>query len=176
MSLISPLQDRLLSTESQQQPLAPSDLPGHTDSPLPTNGLPNTVPPLSGAQPSNTPFCVVYSGSSLSLQVETGGQMPSGGTPTGDSTSGDVNSVALPPGKAALVRETGNNVSYFLITDGLRYSLASNQVPGFLGYSTSQAVQLPAGFVDLIPAGPGFDPSEANNVVAEQTANSGSSG
>jgi type VII secretion protein EccB len=166
LSAISPLQDTLLSAQSPpQQQLPASALVGHTDKALPTNGLPNSVPPLSAAQPPNVPFCVAYTGASLSLQIETGGRMPSGGTSTGDATSGDVNFVDVPPGKGALVRENGNNVSYFLVTDGLRYSLASNQVPGFLGYSTSQAVQLPAGFLDLIPAGPGFDPSEANDVV-----------
>jgi type VII secretion protein EccB len=174
VSAITPLQDTLLSPQSPSQlPLPGSDLV-HTDKPLPTNGLPLSIPPLSSAQPSNVPFCVTYSGARLSLQVETGGRMPSGGTFTGDSTSDDVNYVDIPPGKGALVRENGNNVSYFLITNGERFSLASNQVPGYLGYSTSQAVQLPAGLVSLIPAGPGFDPSEANDVVAN--GGSGSSG
>ena len=52
-------------------------------------------------------------------------------------------------------------VSYFLIADGQRYALASTGVIGILGYNLSQAVLLPAGVVDLIPAGPALDPALA---------------
>lgn len=165
---VSPLQASLLLEQpgaASSKSLPASDLNGgHEASPLQPNGLPATRPEVSDASASG-PFCVQYSGSGTQ-QVLTGSRMPSGGRPTGAPLGSDqIDDIDLPPGKGALVQETGNNVSYFLIADGRRFSLASNAVAGYLGYSTSQAVQLPPGVVDLIPAGPAFDPSEARNVV-----------
>ena len=58
-------------------------------------------------------------------------------------------------------------ISYFLVSGGRRYALASQSVAAMLGYDLStQAVQLPAGVVDLIPSGPALDPAEATRPVA----------
>ena len=74
----------------------------------------------------------------------------------------------LPPGAGALVGAapgggpSGTAISYFLVAGGRRYALASKSVAGMLGYDLSpQAVLLPAGVVDLIPAGPALDPVAA---------------
>lgn len=56
-------------------------------------------------------------------------------------------------------------VSYFLIAGGRRYALASTAAIGMLGYDRSQAVLLPAGVVDLVPAGPALDPTLARKTV-----------
>ena len=56
-------------------------------------------------------------------------------------------------------------ISYFLIAGGRRYALARRSVVGMLGYNRSQAVLLPAGVVDLIPAGPALDPALATKAV-----------
>lgn len=167
---VSQLQASLLLEQpgaAQAKPLPASDLNGgHEVSPLPSNDLPASAPDVSGAAASG-PFCVQYTRSGAK-QVLTGSRMPSGGTPTNAPLGSDqIDDIDLPPGRGALVQETGNNVSYFLIADGRRFSLASNAVPGYLGYSTSDAVQLPPGVVDLIPAGPAFDPAEATNAVPQ---------
>jgi type VII secretion protein EccB len=145
--------------------LSPSQLTGHVSGAL-ANDLPLTDTNVVSAAQS-APLCVVLSGSgsSLSKQVETGGQMPVGTKTGAPADSGEVDQLALPPGKGALVQEAGSSVSYLLITDGHRYALASTSVPSFLGYSLSQAVQLPAGFLDMIPAGPGFSPAQATQPV-----------
>ena len=52
--------------------------------------------------------------------------------------------------------------------DGLHLvglALSETEVIGFLGYSRSQAVLLPAGVVDLIPQGPALDPAQATKSV-----------
>jgi hypothetical protein len=109
-------------------------------------------------------------GTALAGQVETGGTVPSGGVATG--VPADVGQITLPPGGGALVAadpSAGSDngvVSYFLIADGQRYALASTGVIGILGYSLSQAVLLPAGVVDLIPAGPPLDPALADRPVS----------
>jgi type VII secretion protein EccB len=151
--------------------LSPSQVSGHrSSSVVPDGGLPSSIPAVA-APAASVPLCVVYSGggSSLARQVVTGGRMPSGGVPTG--VPSDVDQVALPPGAGALVGAdpgTGPDsgvISYFLVADGRRYALASKGVAGLLGYGLSQAVLLPAGVVDLIPAGPALDPAQATKTV-----------
>jgi type VII secretion protein EccB len=142
--------------------LTPSQVTGHrATSNLAAGGLPASMPAIAAPSPS-APLCVVYAGvgRTLTRQVETGGLMPSGGTPTGNRA--DVDQVALPPGAGALVGVApGHTISYFLVTDGRRYALASTEVASMLGYDLSQAVQLPAGVVHLIPPGPPLDPAQA---------------
>ncbi len=163
---ITQTQESLLAIEPgslQPQTLVPSQLT-NVSAALARDGLPATDKNAVRAQ-SNAELCVVYSGGgqTLGMQVETGGQMPSGGQATdAPPGSGLVDEVAVKGGEGALVKESGSSVSYILVTDGHRYALANTSVPGFLGYSTSQAVRLPANIVDLIPVGPGFDPAQAN--------------
>ncbi len=146
--------------------LISSQVTGHTSaSAVAGGGLPATVPAVAAPGPS-APWCVVYAGPGrqLARQVETGGRLPPGGTPTG--LAAGVGQVALPPGAGALVGVApGGTISYFLVAGGRRYALASTEVAGMLGYSLSQAVLLPAGVVDLIPAGPALDPAQATKTV-----------
>ncbi len=173
LALISLMQRRLLQFQtgaSQPASLNSSQVPGHlSKSTVPGGGLPAT-PPVVAAPDSTEPLCVVYTsagaGNPLTSQVDIGGNVPSGAA-TGDPAG--VDQVALPPGKGTLVGDAtgaGNSpISYFLVTSGRRYALSSTEVAGFLGYSLSQAVQMPAGVVDLIPAGPPLSPSLASSVV-----------
>ena len=165
-SLLALVPGNVSGGNSTPTPLNPSQLTNITQR-LQTDGLPatdkNTVSPQSNAE-----LCVVYSGGgqTLGMQVETGGQMPSGGQATdAPPGSGLVDEVAIKGGEGALVKESESSTSYILVTDGHRYALANTSVPSFLGYSTSQAVQLPANIVDLIPVGPGFDPTQADEPV-----------
>ena len=177
---ISPMQASLLVSEPGASPrttLAQSQVSGHLSSAsVPGGGLPASVPSVV-TPAAHASLCMVYSGAgtaatgtALTGQVETGGTLPSGGVATGAAT--DVGQITLPPGGGALVGadpSAGSDsgvVSYFLIADGRRYALASTAVIGMLGYDRSQAVLLPAGVVELIPAGPAFDPALAKKTVS----------
>ncbi|HLI38748.1 MAG TPA: type VII secretion protein EccB [Streptosporangiaceae bacterium] len=151
--------------------LLPSQLAGRSFGTLASPGLPASIPPVvpvSGPEP----LCVSYSGGGrrLAMQVTLGGQMPSGGVPvSGPAGAGQI---ALPPGRGALVGVTptagqGSAVTYFLVSGGRRYALASQDVAAMLGYDLQkQSVLLPAGVVDLIPQGPALDPAAAARPVA----------
>ncbi len=174
LARISQAQEKLLQFDPAAPglglaPLGASQVPGHLSAStpaLPGGGLPAAVPAVA-APGASAPWCVVYSGGGTALtgQVETGGRLPSGGVPT--NIPADVGQVTLPPGAGALVGSdpgTGPDsgvISFFLVADGRRYALAKTEVAGMLGYSLSQAVLLPAGVVDLVPAGPPLDPAQA---------------
>lgn len=155
----------------RQKTLAPSRVTGHVSETLPSYGLPARLPQVAAVSPS-APLCVSYAGSGrqLAMQITSGGQVPGSGVATGDPAG--VNEIVLPPGRGALVGVTpaagqGGAVTYFLVSGGRRYALASQGVAAMLGYDLpKQAVLLPAGVVDLIPPGPALDPSAAARPVA----------
>src|SRR5215469_11035144 len=165
LAQITQTQETLLTFALHAPPAASlisSQVTGHRSAvTVPDGGLPATVPAIATPSPSAA-WCVVYAGAGR--QVETGGQVPPGGVPTGILS--DVGQVALPPGAGALVGVApGHTISYFLVAGGRRYALASTGVAGMLGYDLSQAVRLPAGVVRLIPAGPALDPAQAAKTV-----------
>jgi type VII secretion protein EccB len=169
LAQISQTQETLLTFAPGAAPavtLTPSQVTEHRSaSAVAGSGLPATIPAIAAPGPSAA-LCVVYAGAGADLprQVRTGGRIPPGGAPTG--IAADVAQVALPPGAGALVgMAPGPTISYFLVTDGRRYALASTGVAGMLGYDLSQAVRLPAGVIDLIPAGPALDPAQATKPV-----------
>ncbi len=177
LARISETQAALLDFEpSAPKPsmLNPSQVTGHLSAAtVPDGGLPGSVPAVVSAG-SSAPLCVVYAataaGSTLARQVVLGGQVPSGGMATG--TAADVDQVALPPGAGALVGaapgtgQAAGAISYFLVSGGRRYALASQSVAAMLGYDLStQSVLLPAGVLDLIPPGPALDPAAATRPV-----------
>ena len=177
LARITKTQAELLDSELNAPPpakLNPSRVRGHMSQvKISAGGLPGSVPAVAGA---GSPLCVVYAGGSarLSRQVVLGGRMPSGGTPTGAAAG--VGQVVLPPGAGALVGAapgggpSGTAISYFLVSGGRRYALASKSVASMLGYDLSpQAVLLPASVVDLIPAGPALDPVAAVKPVASSS-------
>jgi type VII secretion protein EccB len=177
---VSPMQASLLLSEPgapTAATLGQSQVSSHLSATsVPRGDLPDGVPPVV-TPAASAALCMVYSGggtavtgTALAGQVETGGTVPSGGVATG--VPADVAQITLPPGAGALVAadpSSGSDngvVSYFLIADGQRYALASTGVIGILGYDLSQAVLLPAGVVDLIPAGPPLDPALADRPVS----------
>ena len=146
---------------------------------MPGDGLPPQLPRLVGYQPA-APLCVVYAGPASARaaggQLTVGGTVPAGGLPIPGAAGRTL--LTLPPGKAALAgvepgpaspgAAGGSRVtSYFLITDGQRYGLASPGVAALLGYRlTAQRTLVPASVIDLIPAGPALDPAVARRPVA----------
>jgi type VII secretion protein EccB len=171
---ISETQAVLLDFEAgtpKPRALSPSLLSGHLSAVTePAGGLPGQMPAVAAASQA-APMCVVYAGGrTLSRQIMLGGQMPSGGTPTGNPAG--VTDIALPAGAGALVGAapgTGQSkgaISYFLVSGGHRYALASQGVAAMLGYDLPrQAVLLPASVVSLIPQGPALDPAQATRPV-----------
>jgi hypothetical protein len=174
------MQASLLFSQPNAPPkatLAQSHVSGHLSTArVPGGDLPTSIPSVV-TPAASAPLCMVYSGggtaatgTALAAQVETGGRLPSGGVGTGAAS--DVGQITLPPGAGALVAadpSTGSDsgvVSYFLISGGRRYALAGTGVISTLGYTRSQAVLLPAGVVELIPAGPALDPTLARRTVS----------
>ena len=177
LARITKTQAELLDAETGAPPparLNPSQPGGHMSAVrVSDGGLPGSVPAVTGIS-SSTPLCVVYAaaggGVTLARQVVLGGRMPSGGAPAGRPAG--VNQVVLPPGTGALVGAapgsgpSGTAISYFLVSGGRRYALASKSVATMLGYDLSTgAVLLPASVVDLIPSGPALDPAQATKPV-----------
>ncbi|WBB71203.1 type VII secretion protein EccB [Micromonospora sp. WMMD1128] len=90
---------------------------------------------------------------------------------TSGGRGGLADQVVVEPGRGALVEAvaapgaTGGAVC--VVTDlGRRYALAGADVPGMLGYAGVRPVRLPAGLVDLLPAGSPLDPEAARVVAA----------
>lgn len=160
---------KLLETEPNAKPhgvLAPAqavNLRGHAGA----GGLPLTLPRLMANSGPGAPLCEVYSGASAA-HVTVGGQVPAGLAIAGNSL---VSQIAMKPGTGALVAETNGPqpdvTSYFMVTNGTRYALASPGVAAVLGYNLrQQQVQVPARVIDLIPQGPALDPTAARNRIA----------
>jgi len=152
---------------------------------LSADGLPLTMPvPANRNVSPRAPLCVVYSGPAstgpVAAQVTVGGRVPSGSLAA--SGGGYVNRIAMKPGSAALAAvvsalpspspapasgQRPDVTSYFLITGGVRYGLASPGVAAVLGYDLArQQTLVPASVVDLIPQGPAFDPAAARAPVS----------
>jgi type VII secretion protein EccB len=180
LAQISQMQEALLTDEPGALPkatLQASQVPGHlSKASVPSGNLPTRIPAVV-TPAASAPLCIVYSGdgtaatgTALAAQIETGGKLPSGGVATGAAT--DVGQITLPAGAGALVGadpSTGSDtgvISYFLITGGRRYALGSTGVISMLGYNKSQAVLLPAGVLELVPAGPALDPTVARQTVS----------
>jgi type VII secretion protein EccB len=158
---------------------------GHHGS-LSADGMPLTMPtPANRNISPQAPLCVVYSGppatGPVAGRVTVGGRVPAGGLAT--SGGGYVNRIAMKPGSAALAAvvpalpssasapvPSGQRpavTSYFLITGGVRYGLATPGVAAVLGYDLArQQTLVPASVVDEIPQGPALDPAAARNRIA----------
>lgn len=142
-------------------------------------GLPEQLPSLVGYDPA-APLCVVYTGNTAARagQLTVGGSVPSAGLPVGGA--GALSRIALPPGGAALAGVVPGPpapgasagaapavTSYFLISGGRRYGLASPAVAAMLGYHlAAQRTLVPASVIDLIPQGPALDPARATQRVS----------
>ncbi|MEU7760950.1 type VII secretion protein EccB [Micromonospora aurantiaca (nom. illeg.)] len=92
-------------------------------------------------------------------------------TRTPGGRAGLADEVVVEPGRGALVEAvsapgaTGGAVC--VVTDlGRRYALTGADVPGMLGYAGVRPARLPAGLVDLLPAGSPLDPEAARTVAA----------
>jgi type VII secretion protein EccB len=85
--------------------------------------------------------------------------------PSGGSLPTAATGVAVPSGGGALVKAVatgGVDAVYTLVTDsGLRFTITNADAVSRLGYDSKTAVPVPLPFVELLPAGPGLDPTAA---------------
>lgn len=135
-------------------------------------------PPSDTAPPTVTPdlvsegavLCAHTTDAAAAPKVTVGGDttaLPDGIQTTGETTTGTTlaDQVLVPPGSIAVVRvaETG---SLTLVTDlGRRFPVPSADVLTRLGYTTANAVTMPAALVTRIPEGPTLDPAAAMQVA-----------
>lgn len=130
------------------------------------------APPASGE-----PFCITYdpraphrSAAAWQVSLSEPPTVPLGPHAAPVAASGATlptaaTGVAVPAGGGALVKAVGSggvDAVYTLVTDsGLRFSITDADAVGRLGYDPAAAVRVPLPFVDLLPAGPGLDPTAA---------------
>ncbi|WP_431729737.1 type VII secretion protein EccB [Verrucosispora sp. TAA-831] len=127
-------------------------------------GAPPEVPPRLTAEDTST-LCVRVGDDTGPVDLRLGVRTPE---PVGvpHRATGAADQVSVEPGRGAVVESvaapgaTGGAIS--LVTDlGRRYVLADAAVPAMLGYGEVRPVRLPAGVVDLVPAGAPLDPEAA---------------
>ena len=129
---------------------------------LPAPGdLPATTPSLVS---SATTVCAVVPDARGPSEVRVDAQVPDGGF----TTPSRVDRVVVPAGRATLVEALASpvapNGTLSLVTDlGVRYPVASPEVPAMLGYAGVTPVRLPSALVALLPEGPALDPAAARN-------------
>lgn len=177
LAAITPLQAAIAAAQATDPP-APVSISEATDAPT-SDGL---AEPAGEVQPPGTPpelvtpdgselLCAVTSSATDTPDVQVGGAVEGydQAIPTGSvSTAGGslADRVYLPAGRVAVVRATGapdaGTGYYHVVTDlCVRYPVPSSEALMMLGYPPELAVEVPAGLVNKIPAGPTLDPAEA---------------
>jgi hypothetical protein len=79
------------------------------------------------------------------------------------SLQGAADSVVLPEGKAAVIKQKNSISTVFLVAgNGRKFAINPNLLPRF-GYSAAAAVTLPENLVLLVPTGPAMDPVAAKS-------------
>jgi ESX secretion system ATPase EccB len=137
---------------------------------------PTSPPPLLHPASSQDPICAVTGDPRRGAPtVWVGGTVPGPdvGTQTARATANGAflaNRVVVPPGQVAVVRilasPSATAGTYNLVTDvGVRYPVVSEIALAMLGYPPSKAVDVPAEFANLLPAGPTLDPAAARQSV-----------
>ncbi|MCZ7475081.1 MULTISPECIES: type VII secretion protein EccB [unclassified Micromonospora] len=133
---------------------------------------PPAVPPRLAAA-ENGAVCALAGDDAGVREIRVGVTAPdlAAATRTPGGRAGLADEVVVEPGRGALVEAvsapgaTGGTVC--VVTDlGRRYALTGADVPGMLGYAGVRPARLPAGLVDLLPAGSPLDPEAARTVAA----------
>ncbi|QOC91953.1 type VII secretion protein EccB [Micromonospora craniellae] len=135
-------------------------------------GAPPEVPPRLAAGDAAT-LCVRVGDDTGPVELLLGVDLPEpvvAPPPQSRPTGQVADQVLVGPGRGAVVESvatpgaTGGAIS--LVTDlGRRYVLADAAVAAMLGYGEVRPVRLPAGVVDLIPAGAPLDPEAARQAA-----------
>lgn len=115
--------------------------------------------------------CAAFTPARFTPDVRVGGQLrtTAGAVVTpGQTAQGSLlaDYVLVAGGTAALVQSVASPDAaggpWHIVTDqGIRYPLPAPEVAGAFGYQPDRRVRVPAGLVDLLPAGPALDPAGA---------------
>ncbi|WP_432050156.1 type VII secretion protein EccB [Verrucosispora sp. NA02020] len=132
-------------------------------------GAPPELPPPLATEDAST-LCARVGDDTGPVDVRLGVALPEPAAAPHRPTGQVAEQVVVEPGRGAVVESvaapgaTGGAVS--LVTDlGRRYVLADAAVPAMLGYGDVRPVRLPAGVVDLVPAGASLDPETARQAA-----------
>jgi type VII secretion protein EccB len=145
-----------------------------------TNEPPPARPPHLATAGAGAAGCAEFrdARSQPTISVVTGAPELTSGIPTASASSNGASladRVAVPAGKAVLVRamQSANATSggASIVTDlGMRYPIPTEQALQALGYPAGRVVDMPAGLVSRIPAGPTLDPQAAKLPVDQQVS------
>lgn len=177
---LTDLEQRVQTGEYQVEPVpigaaAANALPTSAEGPASTSGaaaLPLSAPELARLPADRpVPLCAETADARVPPVVSYGGELSpaAGAIPTGGASPAGTrlaDLVRVPPSRVAVVRAlpsaTASTGAFQLVTDvGLRFPVPSEEVLGILGYPPAAAVDMPAGLVQRIPAGPTLDPAAA---------------
>jgi type VII secretion protein EccB len=178
---LTTLQKDIYVGQTGAQPITISVVEGRTATksarlrPASGDAAPPTAPPdLVQLTSSQDPVCTRTDDPQQNRpSVLVGGTLPAGGALTTQSTgSGTLlaNRVLVPAGQVAVIRvlasPTAITGAYNIVTDiGVRYPVVSEVALASLGYDATKAVDLPAEFANLVPAGPTLDPAVALRTI-----------
>jgi type VII secretion protein EccB len=175
---INVLQEDIFTAQYSVQPIAigineVTTVPQSTQLKAPTGDTapPATPPHLVSQTAAGQMMCATTHNTTSPPTVSTGGDIdqPGPGTATGstsDSGTSLADRVVVPGGHVAVVRavESPNATTgaYYVVTDvGMRFAVPDDKALQTLGYQPSDAVNVLAGLVLRIPAGPALDPDAA---------------
>jgi type VII secretion protein EccB len=183
LAAITPLQQAILVAEHPERRPEPVELSRVTSAPVskrlsrPSGDIPapESPPKLASPAPGDL-LCAEITDPAAVPAIRIGGSVPGleAAAPTGSASPEGAplaDRVLVPPGHLAVIRVLSSPGAragaYYLVTDlGIRYAVPSAAVLQTLGYRTDQAVDIPAGLVNRIPAGPALDPERAREAIA----------
>jgi ESX secretion system ATPase EccB len=161
------------------EPVTVADAPDSRGMPDRRETDPPTTTPRLVTPDASARICATTRTDSAPPSIETGGTVDGieRAIPTrGASIDGTplANRILVPAGRVSVLRAITAPASpagpYLVVTDlGIAYPLPDAQVLPLLGYSPSQAADVPAQLVSLIPLGPALDPAAATQPVAPLT-------
>jgi type VII secretion protein EccB len=132
---------------------------------------PQSPPHLVSQTPLGQTACATTRSTSAPPTVSTGGAIDQSGPGTATGSTSDsgtslADRVVVPGGHVAVVRavESPNATTgaYYVVTDvGVRFAVPDDKALQTLGYQPSDAVNVLAGLVLRVPAGPALDPDAA---------------
>lgn len=190
LAIIHEVMAKLLLGGAEPSQVSASDVAGNLDRrPFEHSGFPHRVPAIMSLPDGQPATCVGYRGASdesdtqVALRVyrQTPDRLkPDPNSATQASGARDAGPVAdrivVPGGHGALVREESEpgvtaGTTVYLVTDrGHKYALVKSgkkDAKALLGYGGKKPTAMPKAMLDLVPTGPGLDPTVAGNYVQQ---------
>ncbi|MGC4895502.1 type VII secretion protein EccB [Micromonospora sp. DT31] len=132
-------------------------------------GHPQRRPRIVEGPAARNSLCLVFGDITTPTRLVVGAALPRPGAGVRSAQSGTSatpDEIVVPSGDGILVESVSGpeapTGTFALVTDmGVRYSLASSEVIGYLGYRPDQAKRLPSTLVAMLREGPALDPKQA---------------